>query len=91
MFRSIESGKYVIRSANNGISAIINPIGEIEKSLEIKDNGFIDFMVEKKIQPTVFSRYGNKIFGLLILLYIFFLFSINFVFSVNRYKSNLKN
>ena len=91
VFRSIESGKYVIRSANNGTSAIVNPIGVIEKSLELNDNGFIDFMVQKKIQPTVFSRYGNKIFGLLILLYIFFLFSINFVFSVNRYKSNLKN
>ena len=83
-FRSIESGKYLIRSANNGTSAIINPIGEIEKSLKLNNNGFIDFMVEKKIQPTVFSRFGNKIFGLLILLYIFLLFSINFVFSNNR-------
>ena len=91
VFRSIESGKYVIRSANNGISAIINPIGETEKSLESYNNGFIDFMVEKKIQPTVFSRFGNKIFGLLILLYIFFLFSINFIFSINRNKSNFKN
>ena len=91
VFRSIESGKYIIRSANNGTSAIINPIGEIEKSLESNDNGFIDFMVEKKIQPTVFSRFGNKIFGLLILLYIFLLFSINFVFSINKNKSNLKN
>jgi apolipoprotein N-acyltransferase len=90
-FRSIESGKYLIRSANNGTSAIINPIGEIEKSLKLNNNGFIDFMVEKKIQPTVFSRFGNKIFGLLILLYIFLLFSINFVFSNNRNKSNLKN
>jgi len=33
IFRSIESGKYIIRSANNGISAIINPIGIIEKKL----------------------------------------------------------
>ena len=35
IFRSIESGKYVIRSANNGISAIINPIGIIEKKVEL--------------------------------------------------------
>ena len=91
VFRSIESGKYLIRSANNGTSAIINPIGEIEKILELNDNGFIDFMKEKKIQPTVFSKFGNKIFGLLILLYIFLLFSFNFVFSINRNKSNLKN
>ncbi len=88
IFRSIESGKYVIRSANNGTSAIINPIGEIEKSLDLNDNGFIDFTTEKKIQPTVFSKFGNKIFGLLILLYIFFIFSTTFIFSTNTNKSN---
>ena len=33
VFRSIESGKYLIRSANNGISAIINPVGFIEKKI----------------------------------------------------------
>tara|TARA_B100001057_G_scaffold482047_1_gene556833 strand:- start:476 stop:1489 length:1014 start_codon:yes stop_codon:yes gene_type:complete len=91
VFRSIESGKYLIRSANNGTSAIINPIGEIEKSLKSNNNGFIDFRVERNIQPTVFSRFGNKIFGLLILLYIFLLFSINFFFSLKSNKLNLKN
>ena len=34
IFRSIESGKYIIRSANNGISAIINPMGKIEKQIK---------------------------------------------------------
>ena len=29
----------------------------------------------RKIQPTIFSKYGNKIFGLLILLYILLIFS----------------
>ena len=32
IFRSIESGKYIIRSANNGISAIINPVGADRKA-----------------------------------------------------------
>ena len=31
IFRSIETGKYIIRSANNGISAVINPMGAVEK------------------------------------------------------------
>ena len=91
IFRSIESGKYIIRSANNGISAIINPIGVIEKSLELNENGYIDFEKRKKIQPTVFSKFGNKIFGLLILLYIFLIFSISFDQSLNRIKTNFKN
>ena len=77
IYRAIESGKYVLRSSNNGISAIINPIGEIEQEVGFNKTGYIDFSQFKKIQPTVFSKYGNKIFGLIILLYIFLIFSFN--------------
>ena len=77
VFRAIESGKYILRSANNGIAAVINPLGVIEKKVNFGVSGYIDFKESKKIQPTIFSRYGNKIFGLLILLYIFLIFSFN--------------
>ena len=77
IFRAIESGKYVLRSANNGIAAIINPVGVVEKSINPGQSGYIEFNESKKIQPTIFSKYGNKIFGLLILMYIFLIFSSN--------------
>ena len=77
IFRAIESGKYVLRSANNGITAIINPTGNIEQSINFGQTGYVDFKENRKIQPTIFSKYGNKIFGLLILLYIFLIFSFN--------------
>ncbi len=77
IFRAIESGKYVLRSANNGIGAIINPIGGIEKRVNFGQSGYIDLNSYKDIQPTLFSKYGNKIFGILILLYIFLIFSFN--------------
>ncbi len=77
IFRAIESGKYVVRSANNGIAAIVNPLGEIEQSVNFGQSGYIDLEGDKIIQPTLFSIYGNKIFGLLILLYIFLIFSFN--------------
>ena len=77
IYRAIESGKYVMRSSNNGISAIINPLGVIEQEVSFGETGYIDFNQIKKIQPTVFSKYGNKIFLLIILLYIFFIFSFN--------------
>ena len=77
IFRSIESGKYLIRSANNGKAALINPLGVIEKQVNFQENGYIDFEEFRKIQPTIFSIYGNKIFGLIILLYIFLIFSFN--------------
>ena len=77
IFRSIESGKYIIRSANNGISAIINPVGTIEKQVKFGETGYIDFTTSKTIKATLFSKYGNIIFIILILLYIFLIFSFN--------------
>ena len=84
IFRAIESGKYLVRSSNNGIAAIINPLGIVEKKVNFGKSGYIDFTESIEIQPTVFSKLGNKIFGLLILLYIFFIFSFSFVFSFKR-------
>ena len=81
IFRSVESGKYLLRSANNGIAAIVNPLGIVEQKVEYGDSGYIDFKKAKKIQPTLFSKYGNKIFITLILLYIFM------IFSFNRFKN----
>ena len=66
-----------MRSSNNGISAIINPIGDIEQEVSFNETGYIDLSQFKKTQPTVFSKYGNKVFGLIILLYIFLFFSFN--------------
>ena len=75
IFRAIESGKYVLRSSNNGIAAIINPLGYSEKLVNFGKSGYVDFKEIREIQPTIFYKYGNKIFGLLILLYIFLIFS----------------
>ena len=77
IFRAIESGKYVIRSSNNGIAAIINPLGQIEKNINFGQSGYVDLEGSKSIQPTIFSKFGNKIFLMLILLYIFLIFSFN--------------
>ncbi len=75
IYRAIESGKYVLRSTNNGITAIINPLGVVEKKLSLNEAGYIDFIGSRKFNPTFFSKYGNKIFVLIILLYIFLFFS----------------
>ena len=75
IYRAIESGKYVLRSANNGITAIINPLGVIEQKVDINKSGYIDLNESRKIQTTLFAQYGNKIFGYIILLYIFLIFS----------------
>ena len=77
IYRAIESGKYVLRSSNNGITAIINPLGVIEQQVNFNQSGYIDFIESKKLKITLFSKYGNKIFVLIILLYISLIFSFN--------------
>jgi apolipoprotein N-acyltransferase len=77
IFRSIESGKYIIRSTNNGISAIINPMGIVEQEVEFGSTGYVELSESKLVKSTPFMLYGNKIFLMLILIYIFLIFSFN--------------
>jgi apolipoprotein N-acyltransferase len=77
IFRSIESGKYIIRSANNGISAIVNPMGIVEQKVKFGTIGYVELSESKLVKTTPFMLYGNKIFLILILVYIFLIFSFN--------------
>ena len=77
IFRAIESGKYMIRSANNGITGIINPIGVVEKKILLGNSGYVDFFEKRVSKITLFSQHGNKMFLMIILLYIFLIFSFN--------------
>ena len=59
------------------MAAIINPLGQIEKKINYGVSGYIDFEKRRVSDKTIFSTLGNKIFILLILLYIFLIFSFN--------------
>ena len=77
VFRAIESGRYLIRSSNNGIASVINPIGSVEKEISFGNSGYIDFSEKRIVDTTPFSQHGNKMFLIMILLYIFLIFSFN--------------
>ena len=68
IFRSIEEGKYLLRSANNGISAFVNSKGQIVNKTVSK--GYIELKSIKKLKKTIFSSYGNKIFFYFLFFYI---------------------
>ncbi len=74
VFRSIEEGKNIIRSANNGISAYIDSKGQIIKKIESTQKGVIEIVSYKKGTKTIFSSFGNKIFFYFLILYITLIF-----------------
>jgi len=71
IYRAVEEGIFIARSANKGISAFINPNGKVIKSLNTGESGNIEFNFPHFFKPTFFSNYGNKIFYLIIFLYMF--------------------
>ncbi len=74
IFRSIEEGKNLIRSANSGISAFINSRGQIINQIESTEKGVIEVRSFKKTKKTIFGSYGNKIFFYFLLFYISLIF-----------------
>ena len=75
IFRSIEYGRYTLRSANNGISAIVDPSGAVIDKINIKNDGVISLKKMTNVDKTLISTHGNKIYYFFILLYIFLIFS----------------
>ena len=71
IYRALEEGVYIARSANKGISAFVDPNGKVIKSLNTGESGSIELDFPYFNKSTIFSNYGNKIFYLFILLYIF--------------------
>lgn len=59
--RAVEEGLPIIRAANTGISAAIDPMGRIYASLPLLSEGVIDTEIAKALPPTVYARYGNLI------------------------------
>ncbi len=58
--RSIENGLPMVRTANNGISAIIDPVGRIIQFLPLNRVGYIDNLIPNKLKSqTFYSQFGD--------------------------------
>jgi len=57
--RAIEQGLPMIRSANTGVSAMIDPYGRIVGNIEMGQDGFIDSALPVPIKPTIYSHTGD--------------------------------
>jgi apolipoprotein N-acyltransferase len=67
--RAVEEGLPLVRAANTGVSAIIDPWGRTIASLPLGRQGVIQHPLPAALDaPTVFARIGNYMFGITILL-----------------------
>ena len=58
--RAIEQGLPLVRAANTGISAVVDPLGRIVGSLPLGTEGLLDAPLPKAIAPTVYARFGDR-------------------------------
>lgn len=69
--RAIEQGKYVVRSANTGISAIIDHKGRVMKSIGWEEEGVLKATVPLKNNNTIYVRTGNILGPIFVALFLF--------------------
>lgn len=60
-FRAIEQGKYLLRSANTGISTILTPTGEILSRIDPLVEGYLVEQVSIRTRDTLYSVIGNTL------------------------------
>src|SRR4029077_6702571 len=57
--RAVEEGLPLVRDGNNGISAIVNAYGRVDRRLGLDDIGVLDGTLPQKLPPTLYSRIGD--------------------------------
>ncbi len=57
--RAIEEGLPLVRAANNGISAVVDPVGRIIRELPLGTEGVIDSGLPRAITPPIYARFGD--------------------------------
>lgn len=73
--RAIEQGLPVIRAANTGVSAVLDPFGRYLKTLPLMEQGVIDSALPARITPPPYARLGDW----LLLMFLVAAFGISFL------------
>jgi apolipoprotein N-acyltransferase len=66
--RAVEQGLPLVRDGNNGISAVVDPLGRVVARLGLDDVGVLDAPLPKALSPTLYARFGDA--GYFILLFV---------------------
>lgn len=57
--RAIETGRYVVRAGNTGVSSVIDPTGQVTAELDPLLTGYVPGMVRLCEERTLYTRIGN--------------------------------
>ena len=67
--RSVEEGLPLVRAANTGISAIIDPYGRVINKLDLLSEGYIDNYLPKPLASrTLYAKFGDRVFFIFLLI-----------------------
>ena len=86
IFRSVEKSVFFLRSANSGISVVVNNKGEILKKINLNSSGYIDISTQLSPEETFFEKHGNTSILLIILFLGLLFYLIEFLISLKRYN-----
>lgn len=64
--RMIEEGLPLARAANTGISAVVDPLGRVIKSLPLGSEGVLDSPLPQAIDATLYARAGDSALALVL-------------------------
>jgi apolipoprotein N-acyltransferase len=64
--RAIEEGLPLVRAANTGISAVVDPLGRVIRSLPLGTEDILDAPLPVALPRTVYARVGDAGAGLMI-------------------------
>lgn len=68
--RAVEEGLPLVRAANNGISAVVDPYGRLEAYIGLDVRAAVDSKLPQAAAPTPYARFGDWIFAGLVLLFV---------------------
>jgi apolipoprotein N-acyltransferase len=56
---AVAEGLPLVRAANNGISAVVDPVGRVIRSLPLGAEGVLDSKLPAALAATPYARFGN--------------------------------